>query len=76
MTCFVSLLNSHLCIYSWVINGTDVDIEVESRYRLIDGNLMIINASEGTDFGKYQCRAENSIGAILSREASLQFACE
>ncbi|XP_026767049.3 contactin-5 [Pangasianodon hypophthalmus] len=60
--------------YSWLINGTDVDIEADSRYRLIDGNLIIINASEATDFGKYQCRAENSIGAVLSREAFLQFA--
>ncbi|KAG7332852.1 hypothetical protein KOW79_002987 [Hemibagrus wyckioides] len=60
--------------YSWLINGTDVDIEADSRYRMIDGNLIIINASEGADFGKYQCRAENSIGTVLSREAVLQFA--
>ncbi|XP_053356223.1 contactin-5 [Clarias gariepinus] len=60
--------------YSWLINGTDVDIERSSRYRLIDGNLMIINASEATDFGKYQCIAESSAGAVLSREAVLQFA--
>ncbi|KAK3549111.1 hypothetical protein QTP70_032423, partial [Hemibagrus guttatus] len=60
--------------YSWLINGTDVDIEADPRYRMIDGNLIIINASEATDFGKYQCRAENSFGTVLSREAFLQFA--
>lgn len=71
-----SFSNSHLCIYSWLINGTDVDVEVDSHYHLIDGNLIIKNASMASDFGKYQCRAENSIGAVLSREASLHFACE
>ncbi|KAI5085273.1 contactin-5, partial [Silurus meridionalis] len=60
--------------YSWMMNRTDVDTEADPRYRLHDGNLIIINASQATDFGKYQCRAENSIGAILSREAFLQFA--
>uniref|UniRef100_A0AAR2KI38 Contactin-5 n=1 Tax=Pygocentrus nattereri TaxID=42514 RepID=A0AAR2KI38_PYGNA len=60
--------------YSWLINGTDVDVEADFRYSLIDGNLIINNASEAIDFGKYQCRAENSIGAVLSREALLQFA--
>ncbi|GAA6078431.1 contactin-5 [Tachysurus ichikawai] len=60
--------------YSWLINGTDVDTKADSRYRKIDGNLLIINASEAADFGKYQCRAENSIGTVLSREAFLQFA--
>uniref|UniRef100_A0A8B9I101 Contactin-5 n=1 Tax=Astyanax mexicanus TaxID=7994 RepID=A0A8B9I101_ASTMX len=62
--------------YSWLINGTDVDVEVDFRYSLIDGNLIINNASEAIDFGKYQCRAENSVGTVLSREALLQFACE
>ncbi|XP_066541265.1 contactin-5 isoform X2 [Hoplias malabaricus] len=60
--------------YSWLINGTDVDVEADFRYSLIDGNLIINNASEAIDFGKYQCRAENSVGAVLSREALLQFA--
>ncbi|TSQ24035.1 Contactin-5 [Bagarius yarrelli] len=58
----------------WMINGTVVDTEANSRYRLIDGNLIIMNASLAADFGKYQCRAENSVGAVLSREAVLQFA--
>ncbi|XP_030620477.1 contactin-5 [Chanos chanos] len=60
--------------YSWLINGTDVDVEADFRYSLIDGNLIINNASETIDYGRYQCRAENSFGTVLSREALLQFA--
>ncbi|RXN25200.1 contactin-5 isoform X1 [Labeo rohita] len=60
--------------YSWLINGTIVDAEADFRYSLIDGNLIIHNASEAIDYGRYQCRAENSIGTVLSRDALLQFA--
>uniref|UniRef100_A0A667ZUQ3 Contactin-5 n=1 Tax=Myripristis murdjan TaxID=586833 RepID=A0A667ZUQ3_9TELE len=60
--------------YSWFVNGTEVDAETDYRYNFIDGNLIITNASEITDFGKYQCKAENSYGIILSRDALLQFA--
>uniref|UniRef100_A0A4W6CH10 Contactin-5 n=1 Tax=Lates calcarifer TaxID=8187 RepID=A0A4W6CH10_LATCA len=60
--------------YSWYINGTEVDAEADYRYSFIDGNLIITNASEITDHGKYQCKAENSFGTILSRDALLQFA--
>ncbi|XP_041851725.1 contactin-5 isoform X3 [Melanotaenia boesemani] len=60
--------------YSWYINGTKVDSETDYRYTFIDGDLIITNASEIIDYGKYQCRAENSFGTILSRDALLQFA--
>uniref|UniRef100_A0A3P9H9S5 Contactin-5 n=1 Tax=Oryzias latipes TaxID=8090 RepID=A0A3P9H9S5_ORYLA len=60
--------------YSWYINGTRVDSDTDYRYSFIDGDLIITNASEITDFGKYQCRSENSFGSILSRDALLQFA--
>ncbi|KAM6973745.1 contactin-5 [Aplochiton taeniatus] len=60
--------------YSWYINDTEVNPEADFRYTLIDGNLIITNASEITDFGKYQCKAENSFGSVLSRDALLQFA--
>uniref|UniRef100_A0A3Q2CRN5 Contactin-5-like n=1 Tax=Cyprinodon variegatus TaxID=28743 RepID=A0A3Q2CRN5_CYPVA len=62
--------------YSWYINGTEVDSKTDYRYTFIDGDLIITNASEINDYGKYQCQAENSYGIILSREALLQFACE
>uniref|UniRef100_A0AAZ3PRE7 Contactin-5 n=1 Tax=Oncorhynchus tshawytscha TaxID=74940 RepID=A0AAZ3PRE7_ONCTS len=60
-------------VYSWFINGTEVDIEAVYRYSLIDGNLIITNASETADYGRYQCKAENSYGTVLSRDALLQF---
>ncbi|KAM4590491.1 contactin-5 isoform 1-T2 [Fundulus diaphanus] len=60
--------------YSWYINGSEVDSKTDYRYSLIDGDLIITNASEDTDYGKYQCQVENSYGIILSREALLQFA--
>uniref|UniRef100_A0A3P9MEP4 Contactin-5 n=1 Tax=Oryzias latipes TaxID=8090 RepID=A0A3P9MEP4_ORYLA len=60
--------------YSWYINGTRVDSDTDYRYSFIDGDLIITNASEITDFGKYQCKSENSFGSILSRDALLQFA--
>ncbi|XP_028320598.1 contactin-5 isoform X3 [Gouania willdenowi] len=60
--------------YRWFINGTEMDSEADYRYSLIDGNLVIMNASETVDHGKYQCRAGNSFGTVLSRDALLQFA--
>ncbi|KAL0972675.1 hypothetical protein UPYG_G00193240 [Umbra pygmaea] len=60
--------------YSWFINGTKLNVEVDYRYSLIDGNLIITNASETADYGRYQCVAENSYGMVLSRDALLQFA--
>uniref|UniRef100_A0A8C4DFH1 Contactin-5 n=1 Tax=Dicentrarchus labrax TaxID=13489 RepID=A0A8C4DFH1_DICLA len=60
--------------YSWYINRTEVNAESDYRYSVIDGNLLINNASEITDFGKYQCKAENGFGTVLSRDALLQFA--
>lgn len=62
--------------FSWYINRTEIDPLADYRYSLIDGNLIITNASVITDYGMYQCRAENSFGAIFSRDALLQFACE
>lgn len=62
--------------FSWYLNRTEIDVEAHYRYSVIDGNLIITNASVISDHGKYQCRAENSFGTILSREALLQFACK
>ncbi|KAM7398986.1 hypothetical protein PAMP_018283 [Pampus punctatissimus] len=60
--------------YSWYVNRTEVNAEADYRYSFIDGNLIITNASEISDYGKYQCKAENSFGTVLSRDAHLQFA--
>lgn len=61
---------------SWYVNRTEIDPLSDYRYSLVDGDLVITNGSVITDYGMYQCRAENSFGAVFSREALLQFACE
>ncbi|XP_061916934.1 contactin-5 isoform X1 [Entelurus aequoreus] len=60
--------------YSWYVNGTKLDVEAHLRYKLIHGHLVVANASQSVDSGKYQCRAHNAFGAALSRDALLQFA--
>ncbi|KAM8872899.1 contactin-5 isoform 2-T2 [Synchiropus picturatus] len=60
--------------YSWYVNGSQVDVESDERYRLVDGDLVITNASQLSHFGRYQCRAHNSFGSVLSREGLLQLA--
>uniref|UniRef100_A0A3Q2LI49 Contactin-5 n=1 Tax=Equus caballus TaxID=9796 RepID=A0A3Q2LI49_HORSE len=60
--------------YRWLRNGTEIDLESDYRYSLIDGTFIISNPSEAKDSGHYQCLAVNTFGSILSREAILQFA--
>ncbi|XP_055970756.1 contactin-5 isoform X3 [Sorex fumeus] len=60
--------------YRWLRNGTEIDLESDYRYSLIDGSFIISNPSEAKDSGHYQCLAANIFGSILSREAILQFA--
>uniref|UniRef100_A0A673TXD5 Contactin-5 n=1 Tax=Suricata suricatta TaxID=37032 RepID=A0A673TXD5_SURSU len=60
--------------YRWLRNGTEIDLDSDYRYSLIDGTFIINNPSEAKDSGHYQCLATNMFGSILSREAILQFA--
>uniref|UniRef100_A0A8C5WZM0 Ig-like domain-containing protein n=1 Tax=Laticauda laticaudata TaxID=8630 RepID=A0A8C5WZM0_LATLA len=60
--------------YRWLQNGTELDIESDYRYSVIEGSLIINNPSELKDAGQYQCFTTNVYGSILSREATLQFA--
>lgn len=62
-------------LHSWYVNRTEINPLADYRYSLVDGNLVIANGSVISDYGMYQCRAENSFGAVFSREALLQFAC-
>uniref|UniRef100_A0A674K6G6 Contactin-5 n=1 Tax=Terrapene triunguis TaxID=2587831 RepID=A0A674K6G6_9SAUR len=61
-------------IYRWLRNGTEIDIESDYRYSLIEGSFIISNPNEAKDSGQYQCLTTNVFGSILSREATLQFA--
>ncbi|XP_028590129.2 contactin-2 isoform X1 [Podarcis muralis] len=59
--------------YRWKMNGTEIKIEPDSRYRLNGGNLVISNPVKAKDTGSYQCVASNSVGTVVSREASIRF---
>nr|KAF6310272.1 contactin 3 [Myotis myotis] len=60
--------------YRWQLNGSDINLVVESRYELNGGDLVVINPHRDRDSGSYQCFATNPLGTIVSREAKLQFA--
>ena len=58
------------------MNGTLINLGLDRRRRLSGGNLIISSLDRYQDVGMYQCMAFNTVGAILSRRASLQFACK
>uniref|UniRef100_A0A4W6C5Q8 Contactin 3a, tandem duplicate 2 n=1 Tax=Lates calcarifer TaxID=8187 RepID=A0A4W6C5Q8_LATCA len=58
----------------WSLNGTLINLGLDRRRRLSGGNLIISSLDRHQDVGMYQCMAYNTVGAILSRRASLQFA--
>uniref|UniRef100_A0A3Q3WSF6 Uncharacterized protein n=1 Tax=Mola mola TaxID=94237 RepID=A0A3Q3WSF6_MOLML len=60
--------------YRWSLNGTLINLGLDRRRRLSGGNLIISSLDRYQDVGTYQCMAFNTVGAILSRRASLQFA--
>lgn len=60
----------------WSLNGTLIDLRMDQRRVLSGGNLIIRDLDRDQDAGTYQCTAHNPHGAILSRRASLKFACK
>lgn len=60
----------------WKLNGTVIAPKSGARYSLSGGNLRISRLNKDEDTGTYQCLASNSFGTIVSREASLTFACK
>uniref|UniRef100_A0A3B3TZQ0 Contactin-3-like n=1 Tax=Poecilia latipinna TaxID=48699 RepID=A0A3B3TZQ0_9TELE len=65
---------SDVVLNLWSLNGTLINLGLDHRRRLSGGNLIIGNLDRYQDIGMYQCMAYNTVGAILSRRASLQFA--
>uniref|UniRef100_A0A3Q2HS43 Contactin 3 n=1 Tax=Equus caballus TaxID=9796 RepID=A0A3Q2HS43_HORSE len=61
-------------MFLWQLNGSDINLSMEYRYKLNGGNLVVLNPNRNWDTGSYQCFATNSLGTIVSREAKLQFA--
>lgn len=62
--------------FRWKLNGTEIIPKSGSHYSLSGGNLRISHLNKDQDAGTYQCLATNTFGTIVSREASLTFACE
>uniref|UniRef100_A0A8D3BLU8 Contactin 3a, tandem duplicate 2 n=1 Tax=Scophthalmus maximus TaxID=52904 RepID=A0A8D3BLU8_SCOMX len=60
--------------YRWSLNGTLINLGQDRRRRLSGGNLIISSLDRHQDVGMYQCMAYNTVGAVLSRRARLQFA--
>ncbi|KAI4823248.1 hypothetical protein KUCAC02_011851, partial [Chaenocephalus aceratus] len=60
--------------YRWKLNDSFIMPRLGSRYSLMGGNLHISQLNKEEDIGIYQCLASNSLGTIVSREASLHIA--
>lgn len=71
----ISELWTTLCC-RWKLNGSLLNSKPGSHHSLSGGNLRINHLNKDEDAGTYQCLASNSFGTIVSREASLTFACE
>ncbi|XP_056138665.1 contactin-1a-like isoform X2 [Lampris incognitus] len=59
--------------YKWRLDGEDIDLDADSHYSLVGGNLFIGNPIKNQHEGKYSCVATNPFGTIISRVASVQF---
>uniref|UniRef100_A0A674F8F6 Contactin 1 n=1 Tax=Salmo trutta TaxID=8032 RepID=A0A674F8F6_SALTR len=59
--------------YTWRLNSRNIDQDEDNHYTLVGGNLVISNPIKNKHVGKYTCKATNDYGAVVSREAAVQF---
>ena len=79
----VSTSFSLLCIKSpgstvtWYHNDKQVNTVRNTHIQVTsDGSILVKNALEGRDDGSYYCLVSNRKGAIISRTATVKFACK
>uniref|UniRef100_A0A6Q2WS02 Contactin 1 n=1 Tax=Esox lucius TaxID=8010 RepID=A0A6Q2WS02_ESOLU len=59
--------------YRWRLNSTDIDLDGDNHFTLVGGNLVISDPIKNKHVGRYACVASNDYGALVSREATVQF---
>ncbi|KAL0968766.1 hypothetical protein UPYG_G00271410 [Umbra pygmaea] len=59
--------------YTWRLNHKDINLDADNHYTLVGGNLVISNPIKNKHVGNYSCVARNDYGALVSREAAVQF---
>ncbi|XP_057691677.1 contactin-1a [Corythoichthys intestinalis] len=60
--------------YKWKLDGVEIDLSTEHKhYKLSEGNLVISKPDKSLHEGRYSCLASNTLGTVVSQEASVQF---
>jgi Immunoglobulin domain len=65
--------------YTWYVwrNQRRVEVDLKDQSKTVtNGRLTIQKPNQTKDNGDYQCRATNSLGAVLSDWATLSFGCK
>ena len=63
--------------YLWKLNGSYINADTCDGFKIMDGSLQIYNITWSKHNGAYECIAlTKSLGAIKSKTAKLQIACE
>ena len=74
---FISCIKSLGSTVAWYRNGKQVNT---ARYADLqvsrDGSLHVKNARKDRDEGSYYCMVSNRIGSVISRTATVKFACK
>ncbi|CAG5130772.1 unnamed protein product, partial [Candidula unifasciata] len=59
--------------YRWFKGDKEITDQTDSRYAITNGKLTIMKPDEAKDSDRYQCRAENKFGTVISTFAEISF---